>query len=86
MATFKEQLESLKGKLADAELRVTAAEEKAKEFYMKGMQEARDFDAEMDTFLVKFMKRDDSSFIIFLVVLGLMLASGAIGWFARGFL
>lgn len=62
------------------------AEVRVKDAYLKGIKEAVEFDAEMDTFLVKFMKREDSSVIVFAIALGLVLAGGLIGYLARGIL
>ena len=73
MATVTE----LQDRVKELEVEVVAA-------YQKGLNASREFDAEMDTFLVKFMKRDDSSVIVFAIALGLVLAGGIVGYIFRG--
>lgn len=72
-------IEELKAKVAELEMKLAVALQEARVAYTKGMQAAREFDEEMDTFMLKFYKKPYSSVVTFAVVAALMCASGYLG-------
>ena len=60
---------------------LASAESRAAQAYQNGMNAAREFDTEMDGFLINFLRKDYSSIVIFAIAACLIAA----GWILRGF-
>jgi len=69
----------LKAQVAELQVKLANAEAMVKEAYAKGMQASREFDEEMDTFLINFLRKPYSHIVIFAVALGLVVAGARIG-------
>lgn len=74
-------IEELKAEVVELRRKLAIAEQMVKDAYNKGLQASREFDSEMDGFLIKFLRRDDSHIIIFAIALGLVSAGFALGTF-----
>lgn len=64
--------EYLEAKIKTLEEELAGVRSEVSEAYMDGVKAAREFDAEMDAFLVNFLRKPYSSIVIFAIAGGLL--------------